>query len=87
MAKIKSKSVKANLTVSAYVLSSALNKPIVVVNGLQDVVKELRRIGTNINQLTTLVNMEKISCVELDGVKEELVKIWQLLNSLTRTTV
>ena len=74
------------MTVSAFILSSALNKPVVVVDGLPDTVKELRRIGANVNQLSTLANMEKIRCVELDGVKEELVKIWQSLNSLTQTT-
>jgi len=86
MAKIKIKSARANLTVSAFILSSALNKPVVVVDGLADTVKELRRIGVNVNQLSTLANMEKIRCVELGGVKEELVKIWQSLNSLTQTT-
>jgi len=86
MAKIKAKSARANLTVSAFILSSALNKPIVVVDGLPEAVKEMRRIGANVNQLSTLVNMEKIRCVELGGVKEELVKIWQSLNSLTQIT-
>ena len=86
MERIRAKAEKANLTVSAYILSSALDKPIVVIDGLPDAVKELRRIGSNVNQLTTLVNMDKIRCVELGSVKEELTRIWQSLNSLTRKT-
>lgn len=86
LAKIKVKSERANLTVSAYILSSALNKQIVVVDGLPETVKELHRIGININQLTTLVNLRKIECLELGEVKRELAGIWQLLNSLTQNT-
>jgi hypothetical protein len=86
MAKIKTKSARVDLTVSAFILSAALNKPIVVIDGLPDAVKEMRRIGANVNQLTTLANMEKIKCIELCDVKEELVKVWQSLNSLTQIT-
>jgi uncharacterized protein (DUF1778 family) len=84
--RIHSKAEIARLTMTAFILSAALNKPVVVIDGLPDTVKELRRIGANVNQLTTLVNMEKIRCVELGGVKEELVKIWRSLNSLTQIT-
>ena len=36
----------------------------------------------NENQLTKLANGRVITCVELEGVKKELSKIWQSLNSL-----
>ena len=75
-------SVKANTTISEYMIKSATKKEIVVINDLDKLVIQLRRLGNNINQLTKLANGRVITCVELEGVKKELSKIWQSLNSL-----
>ena len=48
-----------------FVTTAALNKPITVINGLSDVLKEQKAIGRNLNQLTTLCNMGKIICPDL----------------------
>ena len=63
-------------------IKSATKKEIVVINNLDKLVIQLRRLGNNINQLTKLANGRVITCVELEGVKKELSKIWQSLNSL-----
>ena len=63
-------------------IKSATKKEIVVINDLDKLVIQLRRLGNNINQLTKLANGRVITCVELEGVKKELSKIWQSLNSL-----
>ena len=76
------KSKIAKLSLSEYLIKQGLDKDIVMVDGLNEVVAELRRIGNNINQLTKLANGRVITCVELEGVKKELSKIWQSLNSL-----
>ena len=75
-------SVKVNTTISEYMIKSATKKEIVVINDLDKLVIQLRRLGNNINQLTKLANGRVITCVELEGVKKELSKIWQSLNSL-----
>ena len=64
-AAIKRKAEKANMNFTEFVTTAALNKPITVLNGLSDVLKEQKAIGRNLNQLTTLCNMGKIICPDL----------------------
>lgn len=64
-AAIKRKAEKANMNFTEFVTTAALNKPITVINGLSDVLKEQKAIGRNLNQLTTLCNMGKINCPDL----------------------
>ena len=80
--KIINNSVKAKTTISEYLIKSATKKEIVVINDLDKLVIQLRKLGNNVNQLTKLANGRVITCVELEGVKKELSKIWQSLNSL-----
>ena len=83
--KIINNSVEAKTTISEYLIKSAIKKEIVVINDLDKLVIQLRKLGNNVNQLTKLANGRVITCVELEGVKKELSKIWQSLNSLTRS--
>ena len=62
---IKRKADKANLNFTEFVTRSALDKPIVVIEGLSDVLKEQKAIGRNLNRLTILCNMGKIDCPDL----------------------
>ena len=80
--KIKSKIEKSQLNTSEYLLKIAMDKEIVVINGLEEIITQLRKIGNNINQLTKLSNQGSITNVDLENVKEELKIIWQLLNLL-----
>lgn len=80
--KIINNSVEAKTTISEYLIKSAIKKEIVVINDLDKLVIQLRKLGNNVNQLTKLANGRVITCVELEGVKKELSKIWQSLNSL-----
>ena len=80
--KIMNNSVEAKTTISEYLIKSATKKEIVVINDLDKLVIQLRKLGNNVNQLTKLANGRVITCVELEGVKKELSKIWQSLNSL-----
>ena len=52
---IESKAKKLNMTITKFIVSSCLKDKIVIINGLDKVDTELRRIGNNINQLTRLV--------------------------------
>ena len=63
-------------------IKQGLDKEIVIVDGLNEVVAELRRIGNNINQLTYLTNSGRIYTVDLSEVKQELGKIWNVINNL-----
>lgn len=79
---IKSKIEKSKLNTSEYLLRTAMDKDIIVISGLEEIILQLRRIGNNINQLTKLSNQGSITNVDLENVKEELKNIWQLLNLL-----
>ena len=79
---IKSKIEKSKLNTSEYLLRTAMDKDIIVIIGLEEIILQLRRIGNNINQLTKLSNQGSITNVDLENVKEELKNIWQLLNLL-----
>ncbi len=81
------KSKQANQSISEFLINSSTGKNIVVINELPEMVTELRRIGNNINQLTRLANSRVITCVDLEGTKKELQKLWQSLNLLTIKSV
>lgn len=76
------KSKIAKLSLSEYLLEQGLDKEIVIVDGLNEVGTELRRIENNINQLIYLANSGKIYTVDFSGVKKELEKIWNVINEL-----
>ena len=80
--KLIEKSEVAKLSLSEYLIKQGLDKEIVIVDGLSEVVSELRRIGNNINQLTYLVNSGRIYTVDLGKVKQEIGKVWNVINEL-----
>ena len=80
--KIKSKIEKSKLNTSKYLLRTAMDKDIIIVDGLEEIIIQLRKIGNNINQLTKLCNQGRITNINLEEVKKEMKSIWQLLNLL-----
>jgi len=82
--KLIEKSKIAKLSLSKYLIKQGLDKEIVIVDGLNEVVAELRRIGNNINQLTYLANSERIYTVDLGKVKQEIGKAWNVINELQK---
>lgn len=80
--KLIEKSEIAKLNLSEYLIEQGLDKDIVIVDGLNEVVSELRRIGNNINQLTYLANSGRIYTVDLSEVKQEIGKVWSVINEL-----
>ena len=80
--KLIEKSEIAKFSLSEYLIEQGLDKGIVIVDGLNEVVAELIRIGNNINQLTYLVNCGRIYTVDLSDVKQEIGKVWNVINEL-----
>ncbi len=81
---IESKAKKLNMTITKFIVSSCLKDKIVIVNGLDKVDTELRRIGNNINQLTRLANEKIITVIDLKELRMEVNNIWQLLKQLVQ---
>lgn len=82
---ITRKALSSYRLVSQYLRDCALEKPITVINGADNIADELRRIGNNVNQIARAVNAGFVTEANLTETREELRAIWQLLNSLLRT--
>lgn len=80
---IKKKADKANLNFTEFVTKSALGKPITIIDGLGDVLKEQKAIGRNLNQLTILCNMGKIDCPDLTEMINQYSAVYDRLNDIT----
>lgn len=81
---INCKALSCNKTVSMYLRDCALEKEIKIINGVDNVAEELKRIGNNINQIARGVNAGYITAANLTETRKELIEIWQLLNLLVR---
>lgn len=81
-AAIKRKAEKVNMNFTEFVTAAAMNKPITVINGLSDVLKEQKAIGRNLNQLTVLCNMSKIVCPDLTEMIQQYGEVYGKISEL-----
>ena len=84
---IEVKAKKLNMTITKFIISSCLKDKIVIINGLDKIDTELRRIGNNINQLTRLANEKIITVIDLKELRMEVNNIWQLLKQLVQKQI
>ena len=82
---IRKRAREAGLTVTDYLCYSGLGKEIVRVDGLDKVLSELKAQGRNLNQLTTLAHMGKITVVYGDRLAEGYGRISEQLRELLKT--
>lgn len=74
----------AGMTVTDYLTTCALGKEIVRVDGLDDLLSELKAQGRNLNQLTTLANMGRITVLRGDDLVQEYSRLCDTLGMLIR---
>ena len=74
----------AGMTVTDYLTACALEKEIVRVDGLDDLLSELKAQGRNLNQLTTLANMGRISVLRGDDLVSEYTKLCDAVSAVIR---
>ena len=79
---IKKKAKQARLSQSEYVTRCCLGRQVVVIEDLKEVTKQLRAIGNNLNQLTALSNMGRVTVTNLDGMTRELAGISAALREI-----
>ena len=82
--RIRAKAQELGLTVTDYLCLCGLGKQIVRVDGLDPIRSELKAQGRNLNQLTTLANMGRVSVVKGDTLAENYGKIYEQLRELLR---
>ena len=61
--KIENRAADAGMTVTDYLTTCALGKKIVRVDGLDTILAELKAQGRNLNQLTVLANMGRVTVI------------------------
>ena len=82
MQRIHHKAQQAKLSLTDYVTRCCLGKQITVIEGLDEVVRQQKAIGRNLNQLTTLANMGRISSVYLKDITEQYSQVSELLSDI-----
>ena len=82
LAKIHAKAAKSKLNFTQYVTKACLGRQIFVVEGLDEVLRQQKAIGRNLNQLTTLANMGRVTCVNLSELTEQVAAVNHSLFSL-----
>ena len=65
---IKELAKKSGMSMSDYVTACCLGRQVVVIDGLKEVLKELKSIGRNLNQIVTLAHMERVTVINLNSV-------------------
>lgn len=87
--RIKEDADRAGIKVSRYVRDHFMGGTIVILNDFDEVIRLQKRIGANINQIATLVNMGKIQCPDINialsnqmAILDQLLRIQDKLNSM-----
>lgn len=82
LALIRQRAKKAKLTVTDYITKCALDKKIIVIEGVDELSKGLKHIGNNLNQLTMLCNLGKLQTANLSSTKAKLGEIHDSLKAI-----
>ena len=80
---LKSKAAAGQITMTDLIIRAVTGKKIIVIEGLKEVLAELKSIGRNLNQLTTLCNMGRINALRLDDVKRDFSATLDKILALT----
>lgn len=83
-AQLQARARDANMTLTDYLCICGLGQEIIQVNGLDGMLSELKAQGRNLNQLTTLANMGKLTVLRGDDLIEEYTKLFDALGALIR---
>ena len=81
---IRQRAKAASMTVADYLTICALGKEIVRVDGLDDLLSELKAQGRNLNQLTTLANMGRITVLRGDDLIGEYTRLCDAVSAVIR---
>ncbi|MGU9189815.1 plasmid mobilization protein, partial [Clostridium perfringens] len=74
---IKKKVEKSKLKQQEYLIKSALNKKIIVIDGLKEILLELSREGNNLNQIAKKINEGEQK--DIKEMKNKLNNLWDLI--------
>ena len=79
---IKKKVKKSKLKQQEYLIKSALNKKIIVIDGLKEILLELSREGNNLNQIAKKINEGEQKAIK--EMKNKLNNLWNLIEKILK---
>ena len=81
--KLSSKAAEARMSMSQYLLALSEQKKIIVVDELPELIRQIIKIGTNVNQIAMVANTHKsVSQKQIETVESQLSDIQNLLGNL-----
>ena len=83
-ARIHNKAQRNKLSLSDFVLRSAMDKKIIVAEGLDEVAKQQKAIGRNLNQIAILAHEGRLHSVRLDELVEQHRSVTQAVCDIAR---
>lgn len=81
-ASIEKRAKQAEMTVTDYLTACALGKVIIRVEGLDAVLSELKAQGRNLNQLTALANMGRLTVLRSDDLIDGYTNLFDQLQKI-----
>ena len=72
------------LRLNDFIMRCALGKKIVVANGIDEIVRQQKAIGRNLNQIAALANMDRLTAVNLQPLLDEHIKVTEMIGRLLR---
>ena len=73
----------AGMTLTEYLIICGLGQEIVHMDGLDAILSELKAQGRNLNQLTTLANMGRLTVLRSDELIDKYAYLCAAVNKLT----
>ena len=81
-AAIERKAKQSNMTVTDYIVKCALGKNVLPTQDLEPILSELKAQGRNLNQLTKLANMGRITLVDAENFTEAYTNLYGLIEEI-----
>ena len=82
--KLHDKATASRMTLTDYLTACGLQKEIVIIDGLEEVIRQQKGVGRNLNQLTTLTNMGKVKTVYLQELTDAYAQVSSLLSDILK---
>ena len=80
LAKLKEKVKESGLSQQEYIKKCALNRKIQNMDGIKEIIPELKRVGNNLNQIAKKMNEGFYPTIpEVVNNQKELMELWQQL--------
>ena len=81
-ATIERRAKQANMTVTDYIVKCALGKNVRQTDELAPILSELKAQGRNLNQLTKLANMGRITLVDTTNLEKAYTSLYELMEQI-----